>query len=377
MSKHEQMLAAIAAFYDAALDETLWPAALRTLTDLTGSQASTFWVLDGSRTPCLPTFLYINFDQASIAEYVGGMAPLDPTVRYLVANPRQAIVHDGLLPDGGDEKSRAYADWHRRNIETTFRMVGQSSLASKVQAGIALHRTRRAGRYEARDIEAFSVLHQYLQRALAIGARIGSLGAMEEFGREWLDRSRTAILLLDRQGNVVFLNRRAEALQSAGDGLCVSPDGVSLARRQDDAQLRSLIAEAMAPAMSPGAVPSGAMRAERPSGKRPYAIFVAALSRRSLPQLALVRPAVCVVIADPDDEAAPAADMLRLLFGLTRAEARLAARLTAGEELRATAETLGITYGTARTCLAQIFQKTETRRQGELVRLLLTVLPVA
>src|SRR6185437_9890274 len=119
MPKHEQMLAAIATFYDAALDETLWPAALRALTQLTGSQASTFWVLDGARTPCLPTFIYFNFDEASIAEYVGGMAPLDPTVRYLVANPRQAIVHDGLLPDGRDEKSRAYADWHRRNIETS------------------------------------------------------------------------------------------------------------------------------------------------------------------------------------------------------------------------------------------------------------------
>ena len=49
-------------------------------------------------------------------------------------------------------------------------------------------------------------------------------------------------------------------------------------------------------------------------------------------------------------------------------------RLAAGEGLRSAAQSLGITYGTARARLAEIFQKTETRRQGELVNLLLTTL---
>lgn len=40
--------------------------------------------------------------------------------------------------------------------------------------------------------------------------------------------------------------------------------------------------------------------------------------------------------------------------------------------LRSAATKLGITYGTARARLAEIFQKTETRRQAELVRLLLS-----
>jgi DNA-binding CsgD family transcriptional regulator len=62
------------------------------------------------------------------------------------------------------------------------------------------------------------------------------------------------------------------------------------------------------------------------------------------------------------------------VFGLSKAEAQLAALLAAGEELRSAAGQLRITYGTARTRLAQIFQKTDTRRQVELVRLLLTTL---
>jgi DNA-binding CsgD family transcriptional regulator len=57
---------------------------------------------------------------------------------------------------------------------------------------------------------------------------------------------------------------------------------------------------------------------------------------------------------------------------MTQAEARLAVRLAAGETLRAAADRLGITYGTARSRLTQLFRKTNTRSQGQLIRLLLT-----
>ena len=373
MSVHDRTLAIIESFYDAALDETLWPAALRRLTELTGSQASSFWVLDGSDSPRLPTFISFNFDPKSTQEYVDGIASLDPTVRHLVAHPQQAIIHDGLLKNDQDEKSRAYYDWHERKIETRFRMVGQARLAPGVQAGIALHRTRKAGRYEAEDIERFAVLHGHLQRALAIGVRVGSLGAMQRFSQEWLDQSPAAILLLDHNRRIVFLNRSAQALQFAGDGIRLNPAGIFLSSKRDNGRLQSLIAQALLPASSSGTSAGGTMSAARPSGKRSYGIFVAPISSQS-PALALFRPAVCVVITDPAREELPPTQHFQRLFGLTQAEARLAARLAVGEELRVAAEKLGITYGTARSRLAQLFQKTDTRRQGELIRLLLATL---
>jgi DNA-binding CsgD family transcriptional regulator len=83
------------------------------------------------------------------------------------------------------------------------------------------------------------------------------------------------------------------------------------------------------------------------------------------------------MITDPDQPSAPLpASHLRAMFGLTDAEARLADRLAAGDELRGAAAKLGITYGTARARLAEIFQKTETHRQGELVSLLLALVAV-
>jgi DNA-binding CsgD family transcriptional regulator len=66
---------------------------------------------------------------------------------------------------------------------------------------------------------------------------------------------------------------------------------------------------------------------------------------------------------------------LRSHFGLTPAEARLAQYLVVGETLRSTALKLGISYETTRSSLKNIFKKTETCRQAELVIVILTALP--
>ena len=371
MSAHVRTLAAIEAFYDAALDDSLWPAALRKLADLTGSQAASLWVLGGANGPRLQTtFITINFDPKSIQEYLAGMADLDPTVRYLVNHPHEPIVHDGLLTREHDSDTRAYYDWHERNVETRFRMVGQTRPVPALQAGVALHRTRKAGSYELGDIERFATLQRHLAKALAIGFKLGSLGAMRQFGTEWLDRNDSAVVLLDENRRVIFTNRAAQALRSKTDGVRLSTGGIKLRCKPDDDRLQSLIAQALSPVASPLRSPGGAMRTPRPSGRRPYGIFVAPVLGR-LPALALFRPAVCVIITDPDRQTPSSTQIFQTAFGLTEAEARLAALLAAGGDLRGAAEELKITYGTARARLAQIFQKTATRRQGELIRLLL------
>ena len=68
-------------------------------------------------------------------------------------------------------------------------------------------------------------------------------------------------------------------------------------------------------------------------------------------------------------------DLLRCHFDLTPAEARLALHLVAGETLRSAEVKLSISYETARTHLKNIFNKTGTCRQAELVVAIVTALP--
>jgi DNA-binding CsgD family transcriptional regulator len=147
-------------------------------------------------------------------------------------------------------------------------------------------------------------------------------------------------------------------------------------RKPDHDRLQSLIAQVLSAVTSPGVCPGGVMRVLRPSGNRAYTILVAPVSRR-YPVLSVLRPAVCIMITDPDAQRPLPSQRVKAAFGLTEAEARLASLLASGAELRSAAAELKITYGTARARLAEIFQKTETRRQGELIKLLLTTLAMS
>jgi DNA-binding CsgD family transcriptional regulator len=187
---------------------------------------------------------------------------------------------------------------------------------------------------------------------------------MQQVGTEWLDRNTAAVVLLDERGHTLLANRSARAMQSKRDGIWLSADGIGLSRKQDNDKLQCMIGRTLAPAASPTIFTGGSMRATRPSGKQAYGIFVAPMSRQ-IAALSLFRPAVCVVIVDPDVQPALPMKRLQVVFGLTEAEARLASLVSAGKNLRSAATDLQITYGTARTRLAQIFQKTRTRRQGE------------
>lgn len=84
---------------------------------------------------------------------------------------------------------------------------------------------------------------------------------------------------------------------------------------------------------------------------------------------------VLLLIADPDNASLPGADLLRLLFDLTPAEARIARLLAEGRTAEQIAAGSRTTVLTVRSQLKAVFGKTGTTRQTELVRLLLGIRP--
>jgi DNA-binding CsgD family transcriptional regulator len=69
----------------------------------------------------------------------------------------------------------------------------------------------------------------------------------------------------------------------------------------------------------------------------------------------------------------PSVTALKRAYGLTLAEAELARALVSQKNLARAAEARGITVETARTYLKRVFFKTNTRRQPELVLLLMSM----
>jgi DNA-binding CsgD family transcriptional regulator len=85
---------------------------------------------------------------------------------------------------------------------------------------------------------------------------------------------------------------------------------------------------------------------------------------------------VAIFVVDPSAAADPTAEQLRAQFGLTAAEAVFACAIVSGEGVKECARTIGISEATARTHLHRIFEKTGTKRQAQLVRVILASRPV-
>jgi len=84
------------------------------------------------------------------------------------------------------------------------------------------------------------------------------------------------------------------------------------------------------------------------------------------------QPMAVIFINDPDKNNKPTAVQLREKFAMTPAEAGFAVEILKGDGIQAAADRLSISRATARTHLSRIFDKTGTRRQAELVRVLLS-----
>ena len=81
---------------------------------------------------------------------------------------------------------------------------------------------------------------------------------------------------------------------------------------------------------------------------------------------------VVLYVADLDQGVLRRREALRDLYRLTEAETHLVELLCQGSTLDEAAGTRGVTMNTARSQLKQVFAKTHTSRQSELVRLVIS-----
>jgi DNA-binding CsgD family transcriptional regulator len=83
--------------------------------------------------------------------------------------------------------------------------------------------------------------------------------------------------------------------------------------------------------------------------------------------------AALVFVGDPEAVTLSRSAVLRRFYGLTPAEARIADLLASGKEVGEAAARLGMTLETGRFHVKRVLSKTGTRRQAELVRLMLSL----
>jgi DNA-binding CsgD family transcriptional regulator len=170
--------------------------------------------------------------------------------------------------------------------------------------------------------------------------------------------------LIGHAGRVIHMNPRFAAL--VGDGVQVAAGRLGSWQGRADAALAAAVDRAVrhdgalrAP-LAPVVLPRRAAR--------PLVAHVMPVVGQARDLLHLV--AAIVMLTDLRDTPRAAADTVLVeAFGLTAAEARLAAQIAAGETLPEIARDQGVSHETLRSRLKSVFDKTGTGRQTELALL--------
>lgn len=374
----DRMTATVGAIYAAAAGQSDWHSALDHVLDTMGFTHASVYAFDRySRAAATDTYrlpvtgFWHRHDPRAQFEYETEYYKHEVGRAFILRNPHVRIRHDLMFTSEAEMDRSPFYDWAEREAGLRYMLLGQTDPDQAVGATLSLQRSRAAGATTPEEVARLSALLQHFQRAIQVEHQLGKALAPNVPSLDFMDRNPTGVVILDGLGRVVHANAAARGMAAEADGFNLGAAGIFALRRQDDGLLQKLIGAAARTGAGEGFSSGGAMTLARKSGRRGYALVVAPLARRES-VLAQLMPAACILITDPERMPVTPLSVLRRLYGLTPQEAKLADRLMAGATPEQAATALGITVGTARIHLASIFRKTETHRQPELIRLLLT-----
>lgn len=212
-------------------------------------------------------------------------------------------------------------------------------------------------------VHLLNMLIPHFQQALRIQHQIGTITQAQRDTAELPDDFRHGLVLVASCARILYANDTAETVLSADDGLTADRGVLQSSDIRTAGALRRATAAA-APIL--GGPTSTSLLCPRPSGQRPYIVHIT-------PHSAEPHSRALVTIIDPDRTPTPTAAMLRQLYQLTPAEVAIASRVAQGASVKPIADELSISADTVKTHLRHVFEKTQTRRQAELTKLLLTI----
>jgi len=362
MSDDAALNDAIDACYDAVVEPQTWQSALDQVAVAMNARACSIFaraaVNERLRFPA--STVYREFLTEFVAD---GWMQRDPRVRGampLLAQGKQVLVERDVVTD---EDRRTLPEY--TYLYPKYDLPEWASVAVRAKDdywAMSFLRGASQGAFEREDTRLLSTLSPHLPRFIKLSNHLFEQTMRTSL--ELLEGLSVAALQTDSRGNVVGVNANARLL--VGQDIDIV-----------DGKLRILNCNACA---SVQAAIDRAIKAPTASSLAAAPIVVERLYKR--PLLVDVFPCVgslhdafgrsgaIIVLTDLMDNKPMSEARLSLIFGLTPAEARLAAQIALGLDINVACDRLRIARETARTQLKSLFAKTQTRRQAELTLVL-------
>lgn len=357
------------ALYEAPLDQSRWKEFLRLTAAATGGEAAALLFHDSSDAQSAMSMEW-GFHPEVAQLYASHYGAIDVWRCAVTAASDWVGISERFVPSSTLLGTEFYNDL-LLPYEIPHGIFAMVERGPARVANLSICRSARAGPFAEENLEIVRFLKPHIQRAYRLHFELAAANSRSAGLLNVLDVLSTGVILFGPSMQVVTMNRAAERIVAAGDGLLATRAGLQAECPMESNLLARAVQQAASIKSANGISVGGTILVSRRT-RPPLRVLIIPLRNSTAFNLCMAQPirAMALVI-DSSQRPRPAQDILHALYGLTPAECRIALLLGDGHAPRTIANMVGVTDNTVRSQIKSIFSKTNVRRQGELIRLLL------
>jgi|JI10StandDraft_1071094.scaffolds.fasta_scaffold174793_2 DNA-binding CsgD family transcriptional regulator/PAS domain-containing protein len=364
----------ISGFYAAAAGRVAWQMPFGDLAGLLGLWAVQVVGIDKRSTSLLFSAEGGPVSPQAAIDYIRHFHAINPRIAPAIATPADQWMHchehldeqfvaadpffqEFLIPHGG------------RYMSATKLLDTDESLFM-----LGLMRGNGSAPLGAADMPMLQQVKHHLSQAMAGLAHVRSAFAELGVSRQILGQMQYPMLLTDATRSLVYCNPAATALLAGNELIAGHGGNLTCRNKADEWAFSRAIQELLAPGGPPA---RQVVRLRRADGSICLAFLSVVRPQESMGLFGNAAR-VLVVLHDPAASRAVLDPFIVAeCFDLTPAQARIAVQIAAGSNAKRIAQRSGVALSTVRTHIKRLMHKTGVDRQGDLVRLLLTLPPSA
>lgn len=356
--------------YDCALDPSLWPQTLEDITKLFNAKLTSIFAIE----PMSQSIVFAQMwgdDPVQAGADAKKYNPINPLITAGWHSPIDAPFRLRSVMDPQEFRcTRFYKEFMVRKGWFDFIAVTIQKSAQRYTS-ISAPFDEERGEVTPQELELMGLLAPHVRRALTIHETLDAKDRRIFGLRGALDLAASPIFLLDDRGELQEVNRAAERF--------LAEEKAARNRRGQlyftDAGITAQVASALAAAAKGENKPAATAALKTASG-RAFAIDMLPLTRPAWQSASASGRAVLAIFLQEVGALKPLpGEVLVKLYGLTPAETRLLVLLAQGMNLPEAADTLGVGEATVKSHLQNVFAKTGTHRQAQVVKLVMSALP--
>jgi DNA-binding CsgD family transcriptional regulator len=357
----------IGRIYDAALDPERWTDVVGEGCAFLNAMAGSIGVADFVRSD-LNLMKTWGYEPSALKLFLEKYASNHPLIPFVMSTQVGDVV---AIEDGMPYDEFVRTPYYRELLQPLGIVDAMHTNLDKSPTSLAMFyvaRHEQAGRVDDTARRRLALLYPHLRRAVLIG-KLVDLHKIELAGlADTLDGIAAGMFLVDANGTIARANASGQAMLATGEAVRTVGKRLTINEPGREQALAEIVATAEAGDTGVGSK-GIAVPFVSPQGKR-YLAHVLPLTSGARRTAGTRYAAVAAVFVDEAGrEGSLPFDMIASHFALTPAELRVLFGIVQIGGVPEVARSLGISEPTVKTHLQHVFEKTDTNRQADLVKL--------